>query len=361
MLFPDTTAFYLGSLAVKWYGLFIMTGVIVAALLAHRLAPTKGDDPEHIWGLLPYLVVFGIIGARITYGIVRHEQFANPLELVTKFRLGGIAIQGAVIGACIAGYVYCRIKGIIFLRWADIIAPGLSLAQGIGRWGNYANQEEFGGPTKLPWGIAISPDRLEAKGLPPDVHVHPAFFYESVADVGIAAILLYLFTRVMRPRRWRDGDIFGWYGILYGITRFFTESLRIDRAMIGPLPGAYWGSIFFILAGMALILVNRRRPDPNYALPLPPSSLQTVGGGDGGSDGGTLVVASGEGGNTRFTDDGDESDAGNAAPLRPRPQTRAHTGYRRAGSVTPTTPTTPARGVENARYADDNDEGDTLT
>ncbi len=353
MLFPDTTAFYLGPLAVKWYGLFIMTGVIVAALLAHRLAPTKGDDPEHIWGLLPYLVVFGIVGARITYGIVRHEQFANPLELVTKFRLGGIAIQGAVIGACIAGYVYCRVKGIIFLRWADIIAPGLSLAQGIGRWGNYANQEEFGGPTKLPWGIAISPDRLEAKGLPPDVRVHPAFFYESVADVGIAAILLYLFTRVMKPKRWRDGDIFGAYGILYGVTRFFTESIRIDRAMIGPLPGAYWGSIFFILAGAALILVNRRRPAPNYDLPSPPSDLETTG---AAVPAAALAVSTVEARNTRFTDDSDDT-----APLRPRPQTRAHTGYRRALSVTPAAPTTPTPSVENVRYSDDDDEGDTLT
>ena len=360
MLFPDTTAFYLGPLAVKWYGLFIMTGVIVAALLAHRLAPTKGDDPEHIWGLLPYLVVFGIVGARITYGIVRHEQFANPLELVTKFRLGGIAIQGAVIGACIAGYIYCRIKGVIFLRWADIIAPGLSLAQGIGRWGNYANQEEFGGPTKLPWGIAISPDRLEAKGLPTDVRVHPAFFYESVADVGIAAILLYLFTRVMKPRHWHDGDIFGWYGILYGITRFFTESIRIDRAMIGPLPGAYWGSIFFILAGVALLLVNRRRPAPNYDLPSPPSG-QSSPSHDlpfTPNDLGTPVLAAipVEAANIRFTDDGDDT-----APLRPRPQTRAHTGYRRAASPTPAASATPAPPPENARYSDDDDEGDTLT
>lgn len=307
MLFPSETAFQLGPLDIKWYGLFIMAGVIVAALLAYRIAPAKGEDREHIWGLLPYLVVFGIIGARITYGIARPEQFANPLELVTKFRQGGIAIQGAIIGACLAGYVYCRVKRIIFLRWADIIAPGLSIAQGIGRWGNYANQEEFGGPTTLPWGIAISPDRLLAKGLPPDVRVHPAFLYEGIADVSIGLVLLFLFTRVMVPRRWHDGNIFAAYGILYGVTRFLTESLRIDRAYIGPLPGAYWGCIFFIIAGVAVILLNMRRPRPRYGFPLPSSDAEiTV----------TAVPAAALAVVT----------ARDSVPL-----TRTRTGYRRAG------------------------------
>jgi len=249
--------------------------VIAATLLAHRLAPTKGEDPEHIWGLLPYLVVFGIAGARIAYGLVRHDQFGSPIELITRFRTGGIAIQGAILGACIAGWVYCRARGVRFLRWADIIAPGLSLAQGMGRWGNYANQEEFGRPTTLPWGIAISPDRLRAKCAASGGadcfdaarRFHPAFLYESIADVAIALALLYLFTRVMAPRRWRDGDIFGLYAILYGATRLFTESIRVDRAHIGPLPGAYWASALFILIGLLLILRNRRLPAPDYAIP----------------------------------------------------------------------------------------------
>ncbi|MHB8644481.1 MAG: prolipoprotein diacylglyceryl transferase [Thermomicrobiales bacterium] len=275
MFFPSTTAFSIGPLDIKWYGLFIMTGVIVATLLAYRIAPLKGDDPEHIWGLLPYLIVFGIIGARITYGIVRHNQFDSPVELVTRFRTGGIAIQGAILGACLVGYVYCRRHGLSFLRWADIIAPGLSLAQGIGRWGNYANQEEFGRPTTLPWGISISPDRLQAKCEASSgadcfnaaQRFHPAFLYESLADIAIAFALLYLFTRVMVPKRWRDGDIFGIYAILYGITRLFTESIRVDRAHIGPLPGAYWASLAFILFGIGLILRNRRLPAPDYTIP----------------------------------------------------------------------------------------------
>ncbi len=275
MFFPSTTAFQIGPLDIKWYGLFIMTGVIVATLLAYRIAPRKGEDPEHIWGLLPYLIVFGIIGARITYGIVRHNQFDSPVELVTRFRTGGIAIQGAIAGACIAGYVYCRRHNLSFLRWADIIAPGLSLAQGIGRWGNYTNQEEFGRPTTLPWGISISPDRLQAKCeasggsdcFDATQRFHPAFLYESLADIAIAFALLYLFTHVMVPKRWRDGDIFGVYAILYGITRLFTESIRVDRAHIGPLPGAYWASFAFILFGVGLILRNRRLPAPDYGIP----------------------------------------------------------------------------------------------
>lgn len=327
MLFPSETAFRLFGLDIRWYGLFIMTGVIVATLLANRIAIVKGQDGEHIWGLLPYLVVFGIIGARITYGIARPEQFANPVELVTKFRTGGIAIQGAIIGACLAGAVYCRFRGLRFWRWADIIAPGLSLAQGIGRWGNYANQEEFGGPTTLPWGIAISPDRLLAKGLPPDVRVHPAFLYEGMADVAIGLVLLVLFVRVMVPRRWHDGVIFGVYGILYGLTRLVTESIRIDRAYIGPLPGAYWACFGFILLGVALILVNSRRPKPNYDRDDAPSDRET-----------TVAAASpaaartgdGEGGTSvpeMRVPDLDED-----APPR---ITRTRTGYRRAAPRIP--------------------------
>jgi phosphatidylglycerol:prolipoprotein diacylglycerol transferase len=266
MFFHSTTAFPIGGLDVKWYGLFIMAGVIAATLLAYRLAPLKGENAEYIWGLLPYLVVFGIVGARIAYGVVRHDQFGSPIELITRFRTGGIAIQGAIGGACIAGWLYCRAKNLRFLRWADIIAPGLSLAQGIGRWGNYANQEEFGRPTKLPWGIAISPDRLRAKCaasngsdcFAPTQRFHPAFLYESIADISIALVLLYLFTRVMAPRGWRDGDIFGVYTILYGVTRLFTESIRVDRAHIGPLPGAYWASLLFIIAGTTLLVRNHR-------------------------------------------------------------------------------------------------------
>ena len=276
MLFPDTTAFEIGGLAIKWYGLFIMAGVLAAALLTTRLAPLKGEDPEHLWGLLPWLVVSGILAARVAYGLVRADTFASPLEWLTRFRDGGIAIQGAIAGGLLAGAVYCRRKGLSFLRWADLIAPGLALAQGIGRWGNYANQEEFGGPTRLPWGIAISPERLAAKGLPPGVRVQPAFLYEAVADVTIALLLVGCVTRVMRGRRWRDGDVFGLYAVLYGATRLVTESVRVDRAQIGPLPGAYWASGAFIVVGLGLLVWNRTRPAPDDSLPAPPDEPETA-------------------------------------------------------------------------------------
>jgi phosphatidylglycerol---prolipoprotein diacylglyceryl transferase len=360
LLFHSTTAFEIGGLAVKWYGLFIMSGVIAATLLGYRIAPLKGEDPEHIWGLLPYLVVFGIIGARIAYGVVRHDQFASPIELITRFRTGGIAIQGAIGGACIAGWIYCRVKGLRFLRWGDIIAPGLSLAQGMGRWGNYANQEEFGRPTKLPWGISISPDRLQAKCtasngsdcFAPTQHFHPAFLYESIADISIALVLLYLFTRVMVPKRWRDGDIFGVYAILYGVTRLFTESIRVDRAHIGPLPGAYWASILFILIGLFMILRNRRLPPPNYALPTPPSDLETT---RAAVPAAAVAVADVTRSSDRSTDDDNDEE-----PARPG-ITRFRTGYRRSlpreSDEAPPAPAKPA----NIRSSDDDEEDGALT
>jgi len=149
----------------------------------------------------------------------------------------------------------------------------------------------------------------------------------------------------MVPKRWRDGDIFGLYGILYGVTRLFTESIRVDRAHIGPLPGAYWASFAFILAGLFLILRNRRLPAPNYALPTPPSDLETT---RAAVPAAVAAVAEATARADRSTDD-DEDDIA----IKPG-VTRFRTGYRRSSPrENSNTPAPPA----NVRSSDDADDG----
>jgi hypothetical protein len=165
-------------------------------------------------------------------------------------------------------------------------------------------------------------------------------------------VLLYLFTRVMVPKRWRDGDIFGVYAILYGVTRLFTESIRVDRAHIGPLPGAYWASILFILIGLFMILRNRRLPPPNYALPTPPSDLETT---RAAVPAAAVAVADVTRSSDRSTDDDNDEE-----PARPG-ITRFRTGYRRSlpreSDEASAAPAKPA----NIRSSDDDEEDGALT
>jgi hypothetical protein len=186
----------------------------------------------------------------------------------------------------------------------------------------------------------------------PTQHFHPTFLYESIADISIALVLLYLFTRVMAPKRWRDGDIFGVYAILYGVTRLFTESIRVDRAHIGPLPGAYWASLLFILIGLFIILRNRRLPAPNYALPTPPSDLETT---RAAAPAAAVAVADATRSSGRSSDDDADEE-----PSRPD-MTRFRTGYRRSlPRKNGDTPAAPAESV-NVRSSDDDEDDGALT
>ena len=203
----------------------------------------------------------------------------------------------------------------------------------------------------------------------PSQHFHPAFLYESIADISIALVLLYLFTRVMVPKRWRDGDIFGVYAILYGVTRLFTESIRVDRAHIGPLPGAYWASLLFILVGLFMILRNRRLPAPNYALPTPPSDLETT---RAAVPAAAVAVADARHTSGRSTDeDADDTDARptsgrstdeDADEEEATPTiTRFRTGYRRSLPRENGDASAPAAKPANVRSSDDDEDDGALT
>ncbi len=179
---PD--GFYIGPLKIYFYGIIIMLGVLAAVWVSSKEAQRRGLDSEIVWDMVPWLLILGIIGARLWHvftpsqsmGVGFEYYLSHPLQiLITP---GGLGIPGAVIGGLVAMLVYTKKKGLDFLTWIDIVAPGLALAQAIGRWGNFFNQELYGPPTNLPWAIKID-EAHRLPGYEAFTHFHPMFLYES--------------------------------------------------------------------------------------------------------------------------------------------------------------------------------------
>ena len=264
----DPVAFDIGGLSVRWYAIFILLGVVAAVALVRWLAVRRGLDPGFPLDVAPWLVLGGIVGARLYYLLLRFDYFAARPEEAFNLRLGGLSIHGAmVVGTGILAW-FCWRHRQPFWRWADVIVPGLALAQAIGRWGNWANQEAFGRPTSLPWGVAIDPEHRPSI-YADATYFHPTFLYESLVNLVNAVVLSWLVLNAPRLRL-RDGDVLGVYLIIYGVARFVIESARTDSLYIGPFPAAHWLSVALVLIG-AGIIVLRRRANPQR----PPGTAPT--------------------------------------------------------------------------------------
>jgi phosphatidylglycerol:prolipoprotein diacylglycerol transferase len=214
-----------------------MLGAVAGAYLATREAKRRGYPADIVWDLMIYLLIGGIIGARIWHlltpppssGITAAWYFTHPLDAL-NIRKGGLGIPGAVIGGLIVMYFYARRRNLNFLHWVDIAAPALALGQAIGRWGNYVNQELYGAPTNLPWKIYIdSNHRLQ--GFENVEYYHPLFLYESLWNLANMFILLTMSWRF--GDRLKDGDIFLTYLVIYPTGRFLLDFLRLDASQVG--------------------------------------------------------------------------------------------------------------------------------
>lgn len=255
-MFGDPIAVDIGPFTVRWYALFIMTGAILAALLAGRLARFRGLRADAIFDIALVAIFSGIVGARLYFVSLNWDRFSgDPLQIV-NLPSGGLSIHGAIIfGVAAIVIMTWRMKEPV-LSWLDVAAPAVALGQAIGRWGNYANQEAFGTPTDRAWGIEIRPENRPGE-YAEFTHFHPTFFYESVLNLINAALLTWLIVR-FSGREWlRAGDILAIYLITYGIIRWPLEWLRTDSLYIGPFPAAYWLSAASILGGVVLLVLNR--------------------------------------------------------------------------------------------------------
>ena len=231
--------FEAGPFALRYYGLCIALGIAAGTWLTSRELARKGYDPALALDALFFVVPLGFIGARAYHVATDYDLYAgDPFPGVFAVWNGGLGIYGAVIGGYIGVLIFARVRGISPLVFADAAAPGLILAQAIGRWGNYFNQELFGRPSNLPWAIEIAPDNRPA-AFADATSFHPTFLYESIWDVLVCLALLWVARRF--ADRLKDGDILLLYVSLYSVGRFFVEALRVDPAF---LIGNFRGNLF---------------------------------------------------------------------------------------------------------------------
>lgn len=257
----------LGPFSVHWYGLLIVTGILLAAASAAFLAKRAGENPDYVWDMLLLVVVLAVIGARVYHvfsqpagGLIGWDYYKeHPLEALYIWQ-GGLAIYGAVIGGALGVLIYTRLRHLQTLRWLDFAAPGVALGQAIGRWGNFINHELYGPPTTLPWGVIIPAENriipyTNMTLYPPDTLFHPTFLYES-----LAALVLFLALFLLGMKRYEklhQGDLLVGYLIGYAVIRFFTEMLRPDAWTIGSLAAAQVFSLVFIVGGIAFLVARR--------------------------------------------------------------------------------------------------------
>jgi len=251
----DPVAITILGVSIRWYALFILTGIVVAILVIRELARRRGMDPEFVLDVAPWVVFAAIIGARLYYLLLKWGYYSDHPGQAINIRLGGLTIHGALVAGILTFAWFCWRSGQRFLAWADIVIAAVPIGQAIGRWGNWANQEAFGTPTKLPWAVTIDPDR-RPPGYEQYSTFHPTFLYEGIIDLLIAAALIWLVLRMPGSIRLREGDALWTYFVLYGLGRFTIEHFRTDSLMIGPWPAAYWFSLGFVLLGLTMLVAR---------------------------------------------------------------------------------------------------------
>ena len=257
---PEWSFFDLGPFRIHAYALCILAGIIAATVMTSRRLTKRGGEPGVVLDIILWAVPLGIIGARI-YHVLTHpgDYFYEGADLLRTFYIweGGNAIFGSLIGGAIGAYIGCRLSGIRFTSFLDAVAPGMLLAQAMGRLGNWFNHELFGLPTALPWGLEIeSTNPAYPLGLPPGTLFHPTFLYEIIWNLVGVAVILFLERRI--NLHW--GKAFGVYLVWYGLGRSVFESIRIDPSeIILGIRTNVWAAFAAILLGIIIILVQRRR------------------------------------------------------------------------------------------------------
>lgn len=286
---PILLEFMLGSIPIvlRWYGVLIVGGAMIAGQWAAYRATQRSHDPEHVWNLVVLGMMLGIAGARIYYVIFEWPRFANQsIWMIINPATGGLAIHGALIGAVLAALIYTWRNQLDLREWLDIMMPTFMLAQAIGRWGNFFNQEAYGDPTPFGFGLIIdAPYRIQPYNdldkYPLTMLFHPTFLYESLWNLAGVGVLVAI------ERRYRNllrrGDMVLFYAIIYGLGRLWIEGLRTDSLCTNLVGGscadslrvAQIASIVLIVAGVIGLWLNhaRARETADVTTPLPVALL----------------------------------------------------------------------------------------
>lgn len=240
---PDPIAFTIFGIDIRWYGILIACGMLLAVLISCKRAHTHGMTEDDVLDLAIWMLPVGVIGARLYY-VLFNSSYYHSLSDVLDIRSGGLAIHGGLIFGAIVVFAVSAHKKINPLNMLDLIIPSVALAQAIGRWGNYFNGEAHGGPTDLPWAILVDGQL-----------VHPTFLYESIWCL----MLFFFLSWFDQKKRTAMGQTFSLYLILYSIERFLVEGLRTDSLMIGPFRQAQVISVCAIIFGIFLYRYSTKR------------------------------------------------------------------------------------------------------
>ena len=254
-MFPNPIALNLGIVQIHWYGLLIVLGAVLGSYVVIVLARRKGISKDTILDLVFYLAIFGILGARMYYVLYDLPYYIqNPLEIPLVWH-GGLGIFGAIVTGALTTYIFTKIKKISLFVMTDLLIVGLLIGQIFGRFGNYFNQELYGLPTTLPWGIAIDTAH-RVPGFENFTHFHPTFMYESILNL-VALGIIFVVNTLQLSKKIKDtaGLMTGIYFISYGFIRAFTETLRIDFSpLIAGQRVGMWFAGFVILVGVGCVL-----------------------------------------------------------------------------------------------------------
>jgi phosphatidylglycerol:prolipoprotein diacylglycerol transferase len=264
-------------LQIRYYGLIIVAAMLVAAWIATRLAKREGRDPDHVWGALTWAIIPAIIGARLWFVLFPPEElvrrgrdtawffqnFFNTTEGAIAIWSGGLSIFGAFLGGLLGAYIYLRRNRLPLPAWLDIAGVAFPLGQAIGRWANAVNQELYGVPTVLPWGIPIDAAKRVAPytsliEYPIETRFHPLFLYESLWSVLAFIVLLLLFTR--NRDRLRFGDIFLLFIMQYSVIRFLLEFIRVEVALVGGVNVSQMVTVVGFVIALIIFIARRRAP-----------------------------------------------------------------------------------------------------
>lgn len=251
----DTTV-----LSIHSYALCILAGIIAAVWITNQRLKARGAEPGVVLDVILWAVPLGLVGARLWHVFTHPNDYfgagKNLGEIIAIWD-GGNAIFGSLIGGALGAYIGCRIAGLRFWTFADAVAPGMLLAQALGRLGNYFNHELFGLPTDLPWGLQIEASNPAFPvGLPSTTLFHPTFLYEILWNL----FGLFLLLRLEKIYRLQWGKLFAIYLMWYGAGRIWFESIRIDPSEVFlGLRSNVWGAILALVVGIALFVIQSRR------------------------------------------------------------------------------------------------------
>ncbi|MBM7643011.1 prolipoprotein diacylglyceryl transferase [Streptococcus loxodontisalivarius] len=251
-------AFQIGPFAIHWYAICIVSGLLLAVYLAMREGAKKGISSDDILDFILIAFPLAIIGARIYYVIFQWSYYSqNPSEIIAIWN-GGIAIYGGLITGAIVLYYFSRYRFINPIDFLDIAAPGVMIAQAIGRWGNFINQEAYGKAVKS---LDYLPDFIKNQMYIDGAYRTPTFLYESLWNL-LGFIIIMIVRR--RPNFLKQGEVAFFYLIWYGCGRFVIEGMRTDSLMLAGLRVSQWVSVVLVLAGLGLFIWRRRQKDIPY-------------------------------------------------------------------------------------------------